>query len=108
MAWAMCMGRTLAILSRPTTNSTVIAIEPVSGKCCGALFPPAGVNSPGRVVFLSFPLDAVPETGPTPDNETALLLNVLKFPRSRRQRHRNRHLQPERIHDPFSGDSSSR
>jgi hypothetical protein len=62
-----------------TTNSTVIAIEPVSGKCCGALFPPSGVNSPGRVVFLSFPLDAVPETGPTPDNETALLLNVLNF-----------------------------
>jgi hypothetical protein len=63
----------------PATNSTAIAFEPVSGKCCGALFPPTGVNSPGRVVFLSFPLDAVPEAGPTPDNETALLLNVLNF-----------------------------
>jgi serine protease AprX len=63
----------------PTTNSTAIAFEPVSGKCCGARFPPTGVNSPGRVVFLSFPLDTVPETGPTPDNETALLLNVLNF-----------------------------
>jgi hypothetical protein len=63
----------------PTTNSTAIAFEPVSGKCCGARFPPTGVNSPGRVVFLSFPLDTIPETGPTPDNETALLLNALEF-----------------------------
>jgi len=63
----------------PTTNSTAIAFEPVSGKCCGARFPPTGVSSPGRVVFLSFPLDTVPESGPTPDNETALLLNVLSF-----------------------------
>ena len=63
----------------PTTNSTVIAFEPASGKCCGARFPSTGVSSPGRMVFLSFPLDTVPETGPTPDNETALLLNVLSF-----------------------------
>jgi hypothetical protein len=63
----------------PTTNSTAIAFEPVSGKCCGARFPPAGVSSPGRVVFLSFPLDTVPESGPTPDNETALLLKALNF-----------------------------
>ena len=63
----------------PTTNSTAITFEPVSGKCCGARFPPTGVSSPGRVVFLSFPLDTVPETGPTPDNETALLLNALSF-----------------------------
>jgi hypothetical protein len=63
----------------PTTNSTAIAFEPVSGKCCGVRFPSDGVSSPGRVVFLSFPLDAVPETGPTPDNETALMLNILSF-----------------------------
>jgi hypothetical protein len=63
----------------PTTNSTAFAFEPVSGKCCGARFPPTGVSSPGRVVFLSFPLDTVPESGPTPDNETALLLKVLSF-----------------------------
>ena len=63
----------------PTTNSTTIALEPVSGKCCGARFPQSGVNSSGRVVFLSFPLDAVPETGSTPDNETALLLNAMNF-----------------------------
>ncbi|HZM06290.1 MAG TPA: S8 family serine peptidase [Candidatus Saccharimonadales bacterium] len=63
----------------PAASAAPIAYEPVSGKCCGARFPPTGVNSPGRVVFLSFPLDTVPETGPTPDNETALLLNVLSF-----------------------------
>ena len=63
----------------PAANSTPIAFETVSGKCCGARYPPTGVSSPGRVVFLSFPLDTVPETGPTPDNETALLLNALSF-----------------------------
>ncbi len=63
----------------PTTNAIAIAFESVSGKCCGARFPPTGVSSPGRVVFLSFPLDTVPESGPTPDNETALLLKVLSF-----------------------------
>ncbi len=62
-----------------STNSTVIAYSTATGKCCGMRFPPTGVDSPGRVVFLSFPLDAVPETGPTPDNETALLLSALKF-----------------------------
>ena len=38
-----------------------------------------GVDSPGRVVFFSFPLDAVPESGPIPDNEVVLLRNALNF-----------------------------
>lgn len=63
----------------PATNATPIAFESASGKCCGASYPPPGVNSAGRVVFLSFPLDAVPESGSAPDNETALLANVLQF-----------------------------
>jgi hypothetical protein len=63
----------------PSSSATPIAFETVSGKCCGMRYPPTGVDSPGRVVFLSFPLDAIPENGPTPDNETAFLLNALNF-----------------------------
>jgi hypothetical protein len=63
----------------PVATSTAITFETVSGKPCGASYPPTGVNSPGRIVFLSFPLDAVPESGPSPDNEVVLLRNILNF-----------------------------
>ena len=63
-----------------TTNSTAIAFEPVSGKCCGARFPATGVNSPGRVgVFARFPLDAVPESVPRPITKQRCCCNVLNF-----------------------------
>ncbi|HEU6447323.1 MAG TPA: S8 family serine peptidase, partial [Verrucomicrobiae bacterium] len=40
----------------PDGKSQVICNEAVSGKPCGMSYPRAGVESPGRVVFLSFPL----------------------------------------------------
>lgn len=63
----------------PATNATAIAFESVSGKPCGMAFPKVGVDSPGRVVFFSFPLDAVPLNGASPNNEVALLRNALNF-----------------------------
>jgi hypothetical protein len=63
----------------PTTNATPIFFESVSGKACGMSYPRVGVDSPGRVVFLSFPLDTVPSTGTAPNNETVLLRNILNF-----------------------------
>jgi len=63
----------------PTTNAAAITFESVSGKNCGIRFPRIGVDNPGRVVFFSFPLDAVPQTGPIPDNEVVLLRNALNF-----------------------------
>ncbi|MGA2866861.1 MAG: S8 family serine peptidase [Verrucomicrobiota bacterium] len=63
----------------PATNATPIFFESVSGKPCGMSYPPIGQDSPGRVVFLSFPLDTVPATGPSPNNEVALLRNLLSF-----------------------------
>ena len=42
-------------------------------------YPRIGVDSPGRVVFLSFPFDTVPATGTPPDNEVVLLRNILQF-----------------------------
>jgi hypothetical protein len=63
----------------PGTNATAIAFESVSGKPCGMSYPRIGVDSPGRVVFLSFPLDAVPFGGTAPNNEVVLLQNALNF-----------------------------
>jgi len=63
----------------PSPNAAAIMFSTATGNCCAMRYPPSGVDSPGRVVFLSFPLDAIPETGPTPDNETAVLLNALRF-----------------------------
>jgi hypothetical protein len=60
-------------------NATAITFSTATGKGCGMRFPPTGVDSPSRVVFLSFPLDTIPESGPTPDNETAVLRNALRF-----------------------------
>jgi hypothetical protein len=63
----------------PATNATPILFESVSGKPCGMSFPRIGVDSPGRVVFLSFPLDTVPTAGSPPNNEVVLLRNILEF-----------------------------
>ena len=63
----------------PSTNATPIFFESVSGRPCGMSYPRPGLDRPGRVVFLSFPLDAVPATGPAPDNEVVFLRNVLNF-----------------------------
>ena len=63
----------------PTANATPILFESASGKPCGMSYPHIGVNSPGRVVFLSFPLDAVPANGTPPNTEVVLLRNSLKF-----------------------------
>src|SRR5262249_47818578 len=41
------------------TNATPFLLEPVSGRVCGMRFPRTGDDSAGRVVFVSFPLDAI-------------------------------------------------
>lgn len=63
----------------PATNATPILFESVSGKPCGMSYPPMGVDSPGRVVFLSFPLETVPANGVPANTEVVLLRNILKF-----------------------------
>ncbi|MBU6410607.1 MAG: fibronectin type III domain-containing protein, partial [Verrucomicrobia bacterium] len=63
----------------PATNATPIFFESASGKACGVSYPSVGQDSPGRVVFLSFPLDAAPTNGPAPDTKADLLRNILNF-----------------------------
>lgn len=63
----------------PSTNATPVILEHFSSKPCGMKFPRAGQDSAGRVVFLSFPIDTIPETGPSPNNRGAVLRNILQF-----------------------------
>ena len=63
----------------PGTNATPILFESVSGKACGMTYPRVGVDSPGRVAFLSFPLDTIPLSGSPPNNEGVFLRNILNF-----------------------------
>ena len=63
----------------PGTNAAPIVFESVSGKPCGMSYPRLGVESPGRVVFLSFPLETVPANGSPPNTQVVLLRNILNF-----------------------------
>ena len=63
----------------PSSDATAITFESVSGKPCGMSYPNIGVDSPGRVVFLSFPFDAVPTNGAAPNNAVTLLRNIINF-----------------------------
>ena len=42
-------------------------------------YPNIGVDNPGRVVFFSFPFDAVPTNGAAPNNAVTLLRNIINF-----------------------------
>ena len=63
----------------PSTASTAITFESVSGKPCAMSYPNIGVSSPGRVVFLAYPLDALPTNGTAPNNAVALVKNIVNF-----------------------------
>jgi subtilisin family serine protease len=61
------------------TNATAILFEQVSRKACGMRYPRTGQDSTGRVVFVAFPLDSIPESGPSPNNRTEFLRRALQF-----------------------------
>ncbi len=63
----------------PSGSSTAITFESVSGKPCGMSYPNLGANIPGRVVFLSFPFDAIPTNTAAPNNAVTLLRNAINF-----------------------------
>ena len=63
----------------PSSDATAVTFESVSGKPCGMSYPNVGVDSPGRVVFLSFPFDTIPTNGAAPNNAVTLLRNIIKL-----------------------------
>lgn len=61
----------------PNTNAAPVMLS--SGQVVGLRAPKTGVDLPGRVVFLSFPLDAVPFGSGVGNNRVGLLRNILNF-----------------------------
>jgi hypothetical protein len=64
---------------RPTADAAAILTDPLSQRSCGVRFPRSPQANSGRVVFLSFPLDAVPMNGTGQNNRPGLLRKVLSF-----------------------------
>ena len=61
----------------PATDAEAVFYDS-AGEVTGLKFPRTGKEAAGRLVFLSFPLDAVPTTGTT-NNRTEFLRNILEF-----------------------------
>ncbi|MBA4150766.1 MAG: S8 family serine peptidase [Verrucomicrobia bacterium] len=75
------------LLGIPTDISDTITIAPGAspilfepfGGVVGLRYPKVGQDSNGRVVFLSFPIDAVPLSGAAPNTRANLLRNIISF-----------------------------
>jgi len=63
----------------PVTNSVPIFLTGDGKVFAGVRYPKTGSDSAGRVVFLPFPLDAIPMEDPDPDNRSSLLRRVIGF-----------------------------
>lgn len=64
---------------RPTTNAAPILFDASTGKAVGVRYPRTGDTGTGRVVFFSFPFDAIPAEGESPNNRVEILRRVLAF-----------------------------
>ena len=62
-----------------STNAAPIFFDSASNAVAGLRYPRTGQDSPGRVVFLSFPFDAVSESDEAPNNRAVLMQNILSF-----------------------------
>jgi len=63
----------------PASTAAPLVFESVSGKPCGMCYPKTGGDSPGRVIFLSFPFDAIPTNGDGSNNAVSFLKNAISF-----------------------------
>ncbi|MFO1496889.1 MAG: S8 family serine peptidase [Verrucomicrobiota bacterium] len=62
-----------------SSNAAPVFVDGFGDGIAGLRYPRTGLDSTGRVVFLSFPFDAVPESGDSPDNRTVLMRRILSF-----------------------------
>ena len=62
-----------------STNAAAIFYDAISGGAAGLRYLQNGQENAGRVVFLSFPFDAVSAADPAPNNRATLLRNALAF-----------------------------
>lgn len=62
----------------PSSNAAGIFLS-VDGEFGGLRYPRSGFESRGRVVFLSFPFDAIPTSGAAPNTRAEVLRRILNF-----------------------------
>jgi len=60
-------------------DAAPIFLETSSGEPCGMRYPRSGQDSTGRVVFLSVPLDGIPESGPNGNVKAAILRRAMQY-----------------------------
>ena len=63
----------------PAAEAAGIFTEDASGNMAGLRYPGPGIHAPGRVVFLGFPFETIPASGPAPNNRTDVLRRILQF-----------------------------
>lgn len=73
------VGPDLSDVFVPTTNAVPVLLDLASQRVAGIRSPRTGLDANGRVVFLSFPLEAVPMDDPAPNNRASLLGSLLRF-----------------------------
>lgn len=73
------LGPDFADTFGPATNAAPFLVEQSSGKACGVRFPRTGQDSTGRVVFVSFPLDAIPDNDLAPNDRASFLRRAIQF-----------------------------
>ncbi|MBX3747852.1 MAG: S8 family serine peptidase [Verrucomicrobiae bacterium] len=67
---------------RATTNATPILFDAWTGRTVGVRHPATATgtdSASGRVVFFSFPLEAIPDFGDAPNTRAGILYRVLSF-----------------------------
>lgn len=72
-------GPDLSDIVQPATNAVPFLLNGPSNLVAGVRYPSTGQDSPFRVAFLSFPLDAIPEEGDPPNTRADMLRNLLSF-----------------------------
>src|SRR5262249_18995662 len=60
-------------------SSAAAIYDNQDGFVCGLRYPRTGLDSAGRLAFLSFPLDTIPMTGSATNNRTDALGRLLRF-----------------------------
>ena len=75
--WGGLLGPDFSDTITPGTNATAV-LQNDAGDVVGLRWPGFGQEAPGRLVFLAFPLDAVPVEGGANDR-VELLRNILSF-----------------------------
>jgi serine protease AprX len=60
-------------------EASAVFLDQASGQTAGVRYPKVGADSPGRVVFFSFPFDTIPAAGTSPNTRLDVMRRVVSF-----------------------------